>query len=214
VYYASEQGGRPAIWSQAADGSSAATMITSPKRNPWILDVSPDGHTAIFNSLDDKSWDLFTIALDSTGAEQPFAASPDFAENRGRFSPSGRELLYTSAESGHTEIYVRPFGANGSRVQISKGGSNSAVWSRDGQTIYYREGKTMFAAALVRDPSLRVASRTALFSGDFTPEFDVTGDGSRFLMLQPVEERGYGRKLVVVPNWRTELRRRVEARAP
>ena len=71
---------------------------------------------------------------------------------------------------------------------------------------------TTFVAALMRDPSLRVVSRTALFTGEFAADFEVSNDGSRFLMLQPVEERGYGRKLVVVPNWRTELRRRVGAR--
>ena len=72
----------------------------------------------------------------------------------------------------------------------------------------------MMAAALARDPALRVVSRTSLFSGPFGQEFDVAPDGSRFLMLEPMAERGAGMKLVVVPNWRTELRRKLGVGRP
>jgi hypothetical protein len=47
-----------------------------------------------------------------------------------------------------------------------------------------------------------VVSRTPLFTGRFEDDYDVSKEG-RFLMIQS-ETSGLG--LVVVPNWRTELR--------
>jgi Tol biopolymer transport system component len=212
IYFVSTEGGRPEIWSQRVDGSRPAVKIKTPGRNAWNLDMTPDGHTAMFNSLDEHSWDVFTLTLDSTAIERPFAASPRALETWARFSPDSRAALYASNESGRPEIYVRAIGDSGSRVQISTGGSNKAVWARDGRAIFYQEGDAMMAAALARDPALRVASRTPLFRGPFGQEFDVAPDGSRFLMLEPVAERGAGMKLVVVPNWRTELRRKLGLR--
>ena len=214
IYFVSTEGGRPEIWSQPADGSGPAVKIKTPSRNAWNIDVAPDGHTAVFNSLDERSWNVFTLALDSAATEQPFAASPGALETNARFSPDGHSILYTSDESGRQEIYVRPFGDSGSRVQISTGGSNRAVWARDGRTIYYREGDAMMAAALARDPALRVVSRTLLFNRPFGQGFEVALDGSRFLMPEPAEERGAGMKLVVVPNWKTELRRKAGGERP
>ena len=62
----------------------------------------------------------------------------------------------------------------------------------------------MVAATLVRDPALRVVSRQMLFDGPYDREFDVSPDGSRFLMI---ETRSSGISLIVIPNWLTELRR-------
>ena len=48
-----------------------------------------------------------------------------------------------------------------------------------------------------------VVSRASLFEGDYEVDFDVAKDG-RFLMIESATS---GVSLVVVPNWRTELRR-------
>jgi hypothetical protein len=61
----------------------------------------------------------------------------------------------------------------------------------------------MIAAPLVRDPALRVTSRQMLFDGPYDREFDVSPDGSRFLMI---ETKSSGISLIVIPNWLTELR--------
>jgi serine/threonine-protein kinase len=107
-----------------------------------------------------------------------------------------------SDESGQPEIYVRSFPEGGSRIQISVGGGTRPVWSRDGKALYYREGSRMVAATLVRDPALRAASRQMLFDGPYDREFDVSPDGSRFLMI---ETKSSGMSLIVIPNWLTEL---------
>ena len=204
VLYASTHGGRAAFWWQAADGSSPAVLAAVPAHNPWNIDISPDGRSVVDNSLYDGSFNLETVSLDSAGVSRELAGSPTATESRGRFSPDGRWLAYNSDESGQPEVYVRPFAGSGGRVAISSGGGVTPVWSPDGNHIYYWQGSRMMEATLSREPSLHVVSRESLFQGQYQVMYDVSHDGNRFLM---VESQGSGVKLVVIPDWRTELRR-------
>jgi hypothetical protein len=89
-------------------------------------------------------------------------------------------------------------------VQISVAGGRRAVWGADGKQLYYWEGNRFMSATLSVDSVPAVLSRTALFSGRYEEDFDVSPDGTRFLMIQTESS---GLSLVAVPHWRTELRR-------
>jgi hypothetical protein len=54
-------------------------------------------------------------------------------------SPDGRWLAYASDESGRMEVWVQPFPGPGGRWQISKGGGNQPIWSKDGRQLFYRQ---------------------------------------------------------------------------
>ena len=205
VGFISREDGRSALWWQPADASGAAVKANVPPHNPWWLDVAHDGRTATYNSLYSGTWNVVTLALDSTNAEHEFAASPTAREVTPRFAPDGRSIAYTSDESGRSEIYVRPFPEPGSRVQISVGGGRRAIWSADGKQIFFWEGTRLLAATIVRDPGLRVVSRDPLLEGRYELDYDVSRDGTRFLM---VESASSGLRLVVVPHWATELKQR------
>jgi hypothetical protein len=84
------------------------------------------------------------------------------------------------------------------------------VWSRDGTVLYYSHEGSIMAARLVRDATLRVTARDVVVKGPFREEFDVSPDGSQFLVI---EAGASDNTLVVIPNWITELRR-VTAAAP
>ena len=204
ILFISTQGGRSAFWWQPVDGSGPAVRVADAPHNAWNIDLAPDGRTTVFNAIYDGTFNVESFALDSTHERHDVSASPNATEALARFSPDGRSVAYMSDESGQPEIYVRSFPEGGNRIQVSGGGGTRPVWSRDGKTLYYREGSRMVAAALTRDPALRVASRQALFDGPYDREFDVSPDGSRFLMI---ETRSSGMSLVVIPNWLTELHR-------
>ena len=211
ILFVSTQGGRSAFWWQSADGSGPAVKAADAPHNAWNIDLAPDGRTTVFNAIYDGTFNLESFVLDSTHVRRDISASPNAIESFGRFSPDGHHVAYMSDESGRPEIYVRSFPDGGSRVQISTDGGTRPVWSRDGKTLYFREaasigatGLRMVSAALARDPVLRVASRQTLFDGPYDREFDVSPDGSRFLMI---ETRSSAITLVVIPNWLTELRR-------
>ncbi len=209
VLFASTQGGRSALWWQPSDGSAPAVLAGEARHNPWWVDLSPDGRTAVFNALYDGTFNLETFTVDSARIGRDFAASPIAAEMFARFSPDGRWIAYVSDESGRREAYVRSFPDGGGRIQISVGGGNRPIWAPDGKAIYYWEGRRLMAATQASLPSARVASRKALFSGNFEADFDVARDGTRFLMI---ESEASGLRLVAVPNWRTELRQLTAAR--
>ena len=50
--------------------------------------------------------------------------------------------------------------------------------------LFFLEGTRMMLASLIRDPSLRAVSREALFDALSVQDFDVSRDGSRFLMIE------------------------------
>ena len=88
-------------------------------------------------------------------------------------------------------------------MQISVNGGRRPIWDHDGKQLYYWEGSRLVSASLSFGPMLVVVSHTPLFTGRFEDDFDVSKDG-RFILIQS-ETSGLG--FVVVPNWRTELRR-------
>ena len=211
ILYASTHSGRAGFWWQPADGSGPAQLAVVPRRNPWFADLSPDGRNVVFNGIATTNFDLESVSLDSTHQARELSVSPTAIEAQGRFSPDGRWVAYLSDESGRTEVYVRPFGEGGGRVQISVAGGRRAVWGHDGTQLYYWEGNRLISATLGFDPMPNVVSRTTLFSGRYEDDFDVTKDGTRFLMIEPVASE---LRLVVVPNWRTDLKRLTAARRP
>jgi serine/threonine-protein kinase len=202
VLYGSTHSGRAAFWWQSADGGGPPVLAANPIHNPWNIDLSPDGRWVVDNSLYGGSFNLETMSLDSTHVTRELAGTPA-TEARGRFSPDGKWIAYNSDESGQTEVYVRPFDGSGGRVQISTGGGVHPVWSPDGNRLYYWEGNRMMVATLERGATIRTVSREKLFEGGYEMDFDVSRDG-RLLMI---ESQSSGTKLVVIPNWRTELRR-------
>ncbi|MGH7594482.1 MAG: TolB family protein, partial [Gemmatimonadales bacterium] len=211
ILFASTHGGRAALWWQPVDGSGPAVKAGDPLHNQWNLDLSPDGHTAVFNAIYNGSFNLESFSLDGAHEERELAASPTANEVWGRFSPDGRSVAYQSDESHRAEVYVRPFPEDGSRVLISAAGGQRPIWDPDGKHIYFRVGSKVMSATLARDPALRVVSREMLFDGRYGVNFDVSNDGKRFLMI---EAETTGPSLIVVPNWLTELRRLTAARKP
>ncbi len=202
VLYASNYSGQAALWWQPADGSGPAVMAGVPRHNPWFVDLSPDGHTAVFNAIYDGTFNLETFSLDPEHAEHDVSASPTATEVFGRFSPDGRSIAYNSDESGRPEVYVRSFPDVGSRIQVSTAGGRRPVWAPDGSKLYYWEHNRLMSATLVRDPALRIVSRKPLFDRHYETDYDISHDGTRFLMI---ETEPSGLNLVVVPNWLTEL---------
>ncbi len=121
-------------------------------------------------------------------------------------------MALVSDESGRAEIYVRSFPEPASRVQISVDGGDDPHWSADGNSIYYASGNQLLEAKISLVPSFRVVTRDTVlaqanFIRGFSP-YDVTTDGKRILALVSTRD---DYQLVVAPNWRTELRRRLAA---
>jgi serine/threonine-protein kinase len=213
VLYLSTNGGADnqyVIWSQAADGSAPAEVLYKGSYSLREVLLTRDGRALIYREdHPDSLRDIRLVSLDRKDAPTPLVATR-FDELMPRISPDGRWLAYQSNESGQYEIYVRPFPQGGGRTTVSSGGGTEPLWSGDGR-LFYRNGRDLIAATYSTTPSFTISSRRTLFNANyelhlFHPNYDVTPDGKRFIMIKPANEEA---QVVVVVNWREELRQRL-----
>jgi Tol biopolymer transport system component len=208
---AAEDGGTTAVWAKAVDAASAPEKLVE---MPLLgsADLAPDGRTLAVTALQGNVWRVIRVPLDSPSTVTPYNAS-DGQQFVPRISPDGRWVAHTSSATGAFEVYVRSYPVPTVAVQVSVGGGGAPVWSADGTVLYYSSGNAIIAAKLATGAGLRVVSRDTAFANvnlanPGFANYDVVKDGSR-MIIPVVPTVGY--QLVVTPNWRTELRERVDA---
>lgn len=91
------------------------------------------------------------------------------------------------------------------------------VWSPDGRGLFYRSNGTFMLAALSADSPPTVVARRTLFEDKYVaspmhPQYDVTRDGRRLLVLEPAEANG--EEISVVLGWVRELRAQMATAKP
>ena len=101
-----------------------------------LMDVSPDGRFLLFSRNAPGLRDIYALPLQEKAEPIPVERS-SFDKTSARFSPDGHYMAWASNESGRTEVYVRSFPGNESKVQISTGGGIMPRWRRDGKELYY-----------------------------------------------------------------------------
>jgi serine/threonine-protein kinase len=215
VAYRSDVDGSPGnlVW-QPADGSGPLTRLSTSDHAQTPNSWSPDGQALAFADTRPGLRDISVLRL-SDGTVQPFLRSPA-VEGAPSFSPDGRWLAYVSDESGRNEVYVQPYPGPGAKWQLSTNGGTEPVWNPSGREAFYREGDTLMAVDVVLQPAFSAGKPRALFTGRYEPtpstfpNYDVSRDGQRFLMLEPpAETDGPPREITVVVNWVEELKRRL-----
>jgi serine/threonine-protein kinase len=210
IYTAPGSGSRWALWRQSVAGGGGPELIVEVPLLMPAADLAPDGRTALLQPLSQNSWDVRSVTLDSAHTMRPFHVT-SVSDLDPRISPDGRWAAVTSNESGAFEVYVRSYPDAAVKAQISVGGGSGPTWSPDGTRLYYASGTAIIEAKLATSAGLRVISRDTAFSGllntvTATANYDVTRDGSR-LVLPKGGATAF--PLIVVPNWRTELRERL-----
>ncbi len=95
-------------------------------------------------------------------------------------------------------------------MDISTEGSEPGLaWAPDGQALFYLNGNRMMAVDIETEPDFIAGTPQVLFETPFpvSPDFDITPDGQRFLMIR-IGEAEMG-QINVVLNWFEELKARV-----
>ncbi len=164
---------------------------------------TPDGSAYVFviHQSSGTAADIWKLEL--TGQRQVIPLVERERDQWGvRVSPDGRWMSYASNESGPMEIYIEPISGGGARHKVSSDGGTEAVWSRRGDTLYYRAGTRMMAAPIKNDTAAPVGEPQVVFGGNYAqsplPHYDVTADGQRFVMIQPPEA---GRTIQMMDGW-------------
>ncbi len=214
VFTSNKEGPRNLFW-QLADGSGGLERLTTSEHLNIPSSWSPDGQLLAFseNTATTTGYDIWVLRLSDRKA-QPFLRTR-FNENAPTFSPDGRWLAYASDESGRYEIYVQPYPGPGGKWQISTEGGREPIWNRNGRELFYRNGNKMMSADIATRPSFAAGTPKMLFEGQYqllelsTPNYDVSPDGQRFLMLKPAEQAESATQINVVLNWFEELKQKV-----
>ena len=220
IIFRSTRARYPELFWRPADGTGRDDRLLS--RSKELIDLYPSGWSAEGRQL------LFTEALQNQCAigqmaiERPSDVNvlkkSESCNTHATVSPNGRWMAYRSDLSGQKEIYVERYPELGNRQQISTGGGNVPLWSRDGRELFFSslDGRQMLAVP-VQSGSTLVAGRsqvlfeTAMGVSVSGRPYDVAPDG-RFLIIRSAQTEADGGtppNLILVQNWTEELKRRV-----
>jgi Tol biopolymer transport system component len=203
VYYA-EKGGVPNIFRKLWDGSGNEERMTEKTgMAQFPTSFTPDGKLMVF----DQGGDIMILPLDGKQRPWTFVQSPS-NEYGAVLSPDGRWMAYVSNESGRDEVYAVPFPKREGKWQVSTNGGSDVRWSRNGHELFYLSGRTVMVADVIPKSTLDFSPPRKLF--DLPPSafgfFDLSPDGSRFVVgLTQAQELNITQMNVVV-NWFEELK--------
>ena len=191
------------------DGTTPDTVLAT-EIDKFASSVSPDGRMAAYTEASQPAR-LGFIPLAGGGKPTPFEPSA-LHQWSGMFSPDGHWLAYQEVNlKGHGEVYVRALEGAEGRRQVSADGASQPRWSRGGREIIYRKGEAVLAASFdpatgdVGTPAVLFRKPDAGRLGAGTTGYDVTPDGSRFLLVVPVEHSD-AQPTVVVLHWADRLK--------
>jgi eukaryotic-like serine/threonine-protein kinase len=210
AFTSSPSGPRNIFW-QLADGTGGLDRLNT---SPYLSipgSWSPDGKVLAYSIVDPRmGYDIWTLTPSDHQAQIFLQTKSN--ENAPQFSPDGRWLAYSSDESGRYEIYVVPYPGPGGKWQISSDGGREPLWNRNGRELFFRNGNKMMAAQINTQQGFSAGTPKMLFEGRYvtlansTPNYDVTADGQKFLMLKTAVQPA---QINVVVNWFEELRQKV-----
>ena len=95
--------------------------------------------------------------------------------------------------SGREEVYVKSFSdPSAPVVQVSARGGFEPLWARNGRELFYRDGHKLMVVALTPGAVLQPKAPEGLFEGRYrknllgfyAANYDVSPDGSRFVMVR------------------------------
>ena len=172
---------------------------------------SPDGQTIAFVDQSVSREERVQVQLVSAdGQPRALRHLPDDSFDP-RFSRDGRWLAYAAFEGNKPEIFVAPTDGSGAPRRLSRNGGVLPRWRDNGRELFFVQLDGMMVAV---DPDITLPVPSLLFrvegaQPNFTDyrdserwfDYDVTADGQRFLIRQPVASSGSGDNLRVVIGW-------------
>jgi Tol biopolymer transport system component len=213
VVFSSNRGGHYDLYLTSVTNGSKNELLLETPLPKFPSDWSRDGRFIIYYQLDPKTkYDIWVLPVTAApGERKPYPyLQTDFSESWAKLSPDCRWLAYTSDETTQSDVYVQSFPTPGGKWKVSVNGGSRPVWSRDGRELFYvAADHKLMTAPVIAGARFQTGAPKALFETRMTAArlFDVSPDGRRFLLVNPVEE-GAAPPMTVVVNWDAGIRRR------
>jgi hypothetical protein len=147
---------------------------------------------------------VFGVPVAGERIAQQLVDTP-YVEDQMAVRRDGRMIAYNSDESGRWEVYIATFPAFTQKRQVSLSGGMQPRWRHDGRELFFLAADgTMMAADVAADgPPMsglpRPLFKTRLSPSSNVPQYDVTADGSQFLVIEP--EGAGGEPITFLLNW-------------
>jgi hypothetical protein len=163
---------------------------------------------------------IYMLPMDREGALPQRFTGTDPGDEGADFSSDGTHFAFLSTSTGSREIYVRPYPGPGGQTPVSVNGGVEPVWAANGELFYRNpQGDKLFVVATATRPSIKVGQPTLVFERPFyvattgspRPQFDVSADGQRVLMLENAGDPSAATRsrLEIVQNWFEEIKRSI-----
>jgi tRNA A-37 threonylcarbamoyl transferase component Bud32 len=217
IVFASVRGERAGLYRKSADASTATETLFETDRSETLVpsDWSSDGRYIVYSHSRSAPGGWRVSLLPLFGDRKPISLFPadQFQYYGGRLSPDVKWLAYAGMTTGRFELYVRPFLATGTPIQVTRDGGVHPRWKSDGRELqFWRQPGGIYSAPVVSaGVELRVGMPRPVVDTrvaeviDGRPHYDATRDGQRYLLRQAVSRQPPVRVLV---NWRDRLERR------
>ena len=157
--------------------------------------VTNDGTRIFFTMVGGQKLGAITTSLIESEARPEVVIDTAAAEWAPKISPDGKWLAYVSDESGREEIYVQPWPLTGAKWQISNDGGRSPLWSPDGKELFYCQYDRLLGVEVLTEPGFRVTTSELIFAHPMDnsavpmSNYDISSDGTRFLIVEPDQSR-------------------------
>jgi serine/threonine-protein kinase len=206
----------------SADGSGEPHRLTESDDRQLATSWHPSGKYLVFEQqISGQQWDLMLLPMEVSGsgwkAQTPKRLLGKIAQRPGAvFSPNGQWLAYTSNESGRAEVFVRSFPGPATARQVSNAGGSVPTWSRRRNELFYLspDAHLMVVSYTVEGNTFRTSaprqwSEQAIKARIGPRPFDLHPDGDRFVVSGDLASAPSINKVVLVPHFFDEVRRRV-----
>ena len=217
-YASRRQGESHILWQPIDDsGRTQPESLVASRNNIWPGAWTADGERLIYvedppTSIDD----IKLLRVREKAPPQPLVDTPS-NEIQPALSPDGQWLAYV-VQDGTPQIMMRAI-AGGVPRQITPERGTQPRWSHNGRELFFRGQGSVWRVAIQTTPELRIGKPEKLFDSIYAagstlgpPNYDVTADGQRFLMIKPADTERVPVPIHIVVNWFDELKRRVPTR--
>jgi serine/threonine protein kinase len=202
IVFRSNPAGLHDLFLKPANGAAKSVAVLRTPYAKYPTDWTADGRI-IYTDQRETGSDIWMVAPDGS-KNTPLVLTP-FSEMQGQASPDGLWLAYSSLETGRPEVYVRSFGDTAPRWQVSANGGIDPRWRHDAHELFYVSADSWlmsvsFAEGRPAAPQRLFEVHVAPAGDPYLSNYDVTGDGQRFLVKVPAHDIT-STPIHIVANW-------------
>ncbi len=190
IVFVSTRGGNFDIWRMDADGGNALQLTNSTEQDsdPY---VSPDGKFVVFSALDGDGKEVIKRVSIDGGSAQTLTS---FGARRPVISPDGKTFICESRESLNDSSPKLVVVSTSGGPVISILNAPTAVrsrtirWTADGKSLVFIESRNRVDNLWLQPIDGGAARSLTNFEADRIFRFDVTRDGTGFVMARGSED--------------------------